>query len=144
MNSKDKEQSFTLMELMIVVVIIGIIAGFAIPSYQKAMARQQVKRLILTANLIAGAQEIYKARNGRHWCDLSPDCADLNNINSNLGINIAAESGITYTTWAYGSPPGKFFDVYIDDDLTTFSIVTSNDPSLNTVCTNLSAMNVCP
>ncbi|HCI45081.1 MAG TPA: hypothetical protein DE315_06095 [Candidatus Omnitrophica bacterium] len=142
MNSKGKEQSFTLMELMIVVVIIGIIAGFAIPSYQKAMARQQVKRLILTANLIAGAQEIYKARNGRYWCDGSPACSDLNNINASLGIQIIPESGVTYTTFA---PTIQDFEVTITDEaLFNIHAFLSPPPSMTITCTNLSAMNVCP
>ena len=41
MNSR--EQSFTLMELIIVVMIISIIAGFAIPSYQKAIEKMKKK-----------------------------------------------------------------------------------------------------
>ena len=141
MNSKGKEQSFTLMELIIVVVIIGIIAGFAIPSYQKAMARQQVKRLILTANLIAGAQEIYKAKNGQYGCP-PMTCASLNDINSNLGINVMPETGVTYITFA---PTIQDFEVTITDEaLFNIHAFLSPPPSMTITCTNLSAMNVCP
>ena len=141
MNSR--EQSFTLMELIIVVVIIGIIAGFAIPSYQKAMVRQQVKRLTLTANLIAGAQEIYKARNGRYWCDFNPSCLDLNNINASLGIQIIPESGVTYQTNGASGMEDTMFRIVITDG-TYFIVSDLSAPPLDIACTNLSAMPVCP
>src|SRR3989338_8918501 len=144
MNSKGKKQSFTLMELMIVVVIIGIIAGFAIPSYQKAMARQQVKRLILTANLIAGAQEIYKTKNGRYWGvpdGIDPDAA---NINAGLGLNIISEEGVFYDTFALIGFENTNFDVHITD-VATFDLHTNTPPPpLDIVCTNNTAMKVCP
>lgn len=138
-----REQSFTLMELMIVVVIIGVIAGFAVPSYQKAMARQKVKRLILTANLIAGAQEIYKARNGRYWCDNPLDgCAVLDSINANLGLNIVPENGeMTYWTWTRLSWGNKFKIIIMDNEIVNILL---ESPPLNITCTNLSAMQVCP
>lgn len=140
MNSR--EQSFTLIELIIVVVIIGIMAGFAIPGYQKTMARQQVKRMIITTDLTAGAQEIYKAKNGRYWCDSGPSCTGLNNINAGLGINIAPESGVTYTTYAVTGMESTSFEVIITDG-TLFSLNTSSPP-LSIICLNLSAVPVCP
>ena len=137
-----RNRAFTLMELIIVTIIIGVIAGFAIPNYQKAIARQQVKRLILTTDLTAGAQEIYKTKNSRYWCDFSPLCAQLSNINSNLGINIMPETGVTYSTYATTGFEDQSFQIIITDG-TLFSLNTSSPP-LNTVCTNISAMNVCP
>lgn len=130
------------MELLIVTIIIGVIAGFAIPGYQKTMARQQVKRMIVTTNIIAGAQEIYKTRNGRYWCDFGPSCMDLNNINAGLVINVVPESGVTYTTYAVTGAESTFFQIIITDG-TLFSLNTSSPP-LNIVCTNLSATPVCP
>lgn len=141
-HSPQKNRAFTLMELIIVTVIIGIIAAFAIPNYKKALARQQVKRLLVTTNLIAGAQEIYKTRNGRYWCDSSPACSNLGNINSAMGINIIAETGVVYTTNALGGSETTAFQIAITDG-TLFTINTSSPP-LNIICTNISAMPVCP
>ena len=145
-NRIPNRGGFTVMELLIVTIIIAVIAAFAIPSYEKAMARQKVKRLILTANLIAGAQEIYKARNGRYWGDPnSPSSRDLNSINLNLGINIVPETNILYQTFALIGQENKFFDVIISDNvLFTFQAGPLPAPPLNIVCTNLSAMPVCP
>ncbi len=136
-----RAKAFTLMELIIVTVIIGIIAGFAFPGYQKAMARQKVKRLLLTTNLIAGAMEIYKARNGHYWCDYNgPDCSDLSNINTGLGINIIPESGVTYGV--AGAMDAA--QIIITDSL--FFIFAFKNPgdSLNILCSNSTGMKVCP
>ncbi len=138
-----KTRAFTLMELLIATAIIGIIAAFAIPNYTKALARQQVKRQILTANLMAGAQEIYKARKGRYWCDdTSGTCSNLGSINSGLGINITTETGITYTTHAIAGSPATAFRVKISDGK-LFTIEDDTAPPLNITCTNLTSVSVC-
>lgn len=135
-----KTSGFTLMELLIATAIIGIIAAFAIPNYTKALTRQQVKRLTLTANLIAGAQEIYKARNGRYWCDLSSgNCSDLASINAGLGINIMTETGIIYTTHAITAT--AFLVRITDGEL--FTIEDNTAPPLDITCTNLTSVLVC-
>jgi len=142
MNSKGKEQSFTLMELIIVVVIIGIIAGFAIPGYQKAMAKQKARRLILTARLIDGAQEIYKARNGRYWCDFSASCIQLSEINSGLGLNIIPETGASYLTFQdTASPPLSRIQLQ-SEDVIIQKFYAAEGPKI--ICTNGTPLNACP
>lgn len=131
------------MELIIVVVIIGVIAGFAIPSYQKTMVRQQVRKAFMNVHIIAGAQEIYKARNGRYWCDfMSLDCFDLNSINTNLKISIIPDNNIDYTTYAQTGSEDKFFTVAVGVVGDPF-MLSADSPPLNIVCSNI-LMNVCP
>lgn len=143
-----RAKAFTLMELVIVTVIIGILAAFAIPSYEKAMARQKVKRLIMTANLLTGAQEIYKARNGRYWCDFLSPCSvanlnTINLINAGLDVSVIPEDGVIYITYAVPLSENQFFRLAITDGA-LFLISFDSSVSSNINCANLSATPVCP
>ena len=77
-------KGFTLMELMICVVMIGIIASFAIPNYQKAVIKGRARNGVLNLKTIHGANEIFKAKYGGYSSDVG---LDLAGINSRFSIN---------------------------------------------------------
>lgn len=62
-----KNRGLTLMELMIAIVIVGIMAAFAIPSYTKAVNKAEERQMMTNLRAIVAAQEIYKAQNGNYW-----------------------------------------------------------------------------
>lgn len=53
----NKQQGFTLIELMIVVAIIAILAAIAIPQYQNYVARSQVSRVMSETSAVRTAVE---------------------------------------------------------------------------------------
>lgn len=83
------------MELVIVVVIVGIIAAFAIPSYNKSMQKAREQAVVAQLVVVHGASEIYKARHGGYWNTGGAD-QDLAAMNNTLGINIAPVAGVEY------------------------------------------------
>lgn len=56
--------AFTLVEIMIVVVIIGMLAALAIPAFQKVRASSQDKAVLNNARQLAAAADQYFHENG--------------------------------------------------------------------------------
>ena len=64
MNKTNSNKGFTLVEIMIVVVIIGLLAAMAIPAFQKVRTASQDKAVLNNMRQIAGAADQYYLENG--------------------------------------------------------------------------------
>lgn len=65
MNKSIKSsKGFTLVEIMIVVVIIGLLAAMAIPAFQKVRTSSQDKAVLNNARQLAAAADQYFLENG--------------------------------------------------------------------------------
>src|SRR5580692_12695939 len=58
-NMKNKNKGFTLVEIMIVVVIIGLLASMAIPAFQKVRTNSQDKAVLNNARQLSAASDQY-------------------------------------------------------------------------------------
>lgn len=88
-----REQGFSLIELLIVVVIIGVIAALAIPGLQRARRYAQSGSAIQSLRTITTAENLYERR-FRVYATLA-DLAPEGTIDSNLSVG--NKSGYTFT-----------------------------------------------
>jgi len=89
----NREQGFSLVELLIVVVIIGVIASLAIPGLQRARRHAQAGSAIQSLRTITTAENLYERRHKVYatLADLAPE----GTIDSNLSVG--SKSGYIFT-----------------------------------------------
>jgi len=61
---KNNKKGFTLVEIMIVVVIIGLLAAMAIPAFQKVRENSQENTIVNNLRQVAGAGQSYLLQEG--------------------------------------------------------------------------------
>ncbi|MBF0531617.1 MAG: prepilin-type N-terminal cleavage/methylation domain-containing protein [Candidatus Omnitrophica bacterium] len=84
MNSlKSASRGFTLTEVLVVIILIGMIIAFGIPSFVKTINRTDEKQAISHLKMIWEALQLHRAKSGTYQVG---DLGDLNAINNALGL----------------------------------------------------------
>lgn len=89
------KSGFTLIEMLIVVVVIGILAAIAIPKYSRIRERAYVAAVISDLKNLATQQESYHATTQFYATTLT----SLTNFSESEGVNVAINEA-TGTGWA--------------------------------------------
>lgn len=88
-------RGFTIMELILVIVMISIIAGFAMPNYTRAILKAHERDAVMQLTVISAANAMYNSQIGT-FVDDGGGVLNVGGINAALNINIIA-NGINYT-----------------------------------------------
>jgi len=91
-RAKRGQKGFTLVELAIVIVIIGVLASFGVPRFRDAVERSKAGESLNYLSAVRAAQERYHAREGTYASDI-PD----------LDVSIPAPKYFSVGTIAAGS-----------------------------------------
>ncbi|HOX54336.1 MAG: prepilin-type N-terminal cleavage/methylation domain-containing protein [Candidatus Omnitrophica bacterium] len=83
-----KRNAITLMELIVVVVILGVSVGIAVPVYKDVVVRADVSEAKSSLRAIYAAQKVYNLRNGTYHLYTT----DINAINTDLFLDLNERS----------------------------------------------------
>jgi prepilin-type N-terminal cleavage/methylation domain-containing protein len=93
------KKGFTLLEIMIVIVIIGVLAGLAIPRFMKATVKAKQTEAKQLLKQIFIMQESYRLENDEYW--IPPEGAEANASKpeafAELGVEIMSSARYSYS-----------------------------------------------
>jgi len=114
-------RGFTLVELMIVVIIVGILAAVAIPMYTGATDRAKASEAVAALGTIRGAMRVYYAEHGTYIDASFTDGAQATN-GSILEVSDNDLLGRYFSTECYtfdGAPTATTYSIECDGALST-------------------------
>ena len=118
---RRNQGGFTLVELMIVVIIVGILAAVAIPMYQGATERAKASEAVAALGTIRGAMRVYYAEHGTYVNANFIDGAQVT-AGSVLDVSDTDLLGRYFSTECYtfdGAPAAAAYSIECDGSAST-------------------------
>jgi prepilin-type N-terminal cleavage/methylation domain-containing protein len=103
-----RKKAFTLLEMIVVVVLVSIIAAFAIPSYMSGSLKIREREMAGQLMIMHAAAHLYRAQVRQFPARIG---GDIDYINQTFGLNITEANGLGYT---YDSADPDEFDVDVE------------------------------
>ena len=132
-------KGFTLIELMIVVVIIGILAAMAIPRFMRATTKAKQSEAKLILKQIYVMQRTYRQQYDTYTCNGKTMCSAWPNSFLVLGVEYMTSARYTYFITADANTFTATATSDLDDDAT--QDVWQIDQDGNLVCSSDDAAN---
>ena len=84
-------RAFTLMELLVVIVILGLVAGMAVPSYQKTVEASRSNEAVVNLNIINMAEKIYALNHGGNYLAVIAAAGNIGTSNTAPSVDMSAK-----------------------------------------------------
>ena len=89
-------KGFTLIEVLVVILIVGILAAVALPQYEKAVLKSRVTQGLVALNALEKAQTEYELANGTY-------AQDLEGLSIDPGVDLSCGGGGNWCQVGIGS-----------------------------------------
>lgn len=99
---KNAQSGFTLVELMIVVIIVGILGAFAFPTYGSMVRRARYAEAKQQMGTIAKDVDIYRLERGTYPPDVGPNVRPQGVENWPAPADIPYQTSLDYDHWGVG------------------------------------------
>jgi prepilin-type N-terminal cleavage/methylation domain-containing protein len=144
-RSKTRK-GFTLVELAVVIVIIGVLAAFGVPRFLKSVERSKAAEAFSYLSAVRSSQERYLAQYGQYCTDLTQlDIQFPSPAYFTIGTVAAGSSGVIQNSWTLtltrtgaSAGYGAYTVIYTDQgyDATNSGIQTI--PDINPISNSIS------
>ena len=133
LKSNSKNSGFTIVELLVVIVIIGILAAITIVSYS-GITKKATTAVLQSDTANASQQlEIFKATN-----DAYPTTIDCSIANSSTNLCLKSSNGSTFTYQVAQATSPKSYTLYAANDNGSQVVMKTNQSAITT------ASKICP
>lgn len=136
MRTRRNSKAFTLVEILIVVVILGILAAIVVPQFTNATQDAQAGNLKTQLSSLNSQIELYRARNNSYpdfsqatvWDDLKTGgyikAAPVNPFNNSSTVTVS-DSGAATFGWNWNATKGELQACYFNE---TTGVIEPNTP----------------
>jgi prepilin-type N-terminal cleavage/methylation domain-containing protein len=139
-HAKRDQKGFTLVELAIVIVIIGVLASFGVPRFRDAVERSKAGESLNYLSAVRAAQERYHAREGTYASDMAdldvsmpaPKYFTAGTIAAGATADLESSWTLTLTrvgaSAGYGAYTVTFTELGYDSDNSTINALPEINP----------------